>query len=125
MSCAFADGDQVFIRVKANFTHAGEMMGVPATGRRVTVVEHDAFRIVDGKITEYWSVPDMLSMMQQIGAIPPAGIKRPMSAAPLRVCLLALAVALFLLACGEVRPTPGPREAALWERAEQPQCSHQ
>ena len=67
----FAEVDQVFIRIKATFTHAGEMMGVPATGKSVTIVEHDAFRIVDGKITEQWSVPDILSMMQQIAAMPP------------------------------------------------------
>ena len=66
----FAEGDQVFIRHKASFTHAGEMMGVPATGKRVTTVEHNAFRIVDGKIRDQWVVPDMLGMMQQIGAIP-------------------------------------------------------
>ena len=31
------------------------------------------FRVADGKIVEHWGMPDLLALLSQIGAIPPAG----------------------------------------------------
>jgi predicted ester cyclase len=65
----FADSDLVFMRHKMTFTHVGEFVGSPPTDKRVSVVGHNVQRIVDGKVTEFWGVPDIMGMMQQTGVI--------------------------------------------------------
>jgi steroid delta-isomerase-like uncharacterized protein len=67
-----ASGDKVWTRKTFNGTHLGPFMGVPPTGKKITVDVMDVFRIENGKIAEHWGVSDMLSLMQQIGVIPPA-----------------------------------------------------
>ena len=68
-----AEGDKVVLRFTFRGTHQGEFMGVGPTGKQVTMPGIDIFRIVDGKIVELWGQEDMLSMMQQLGAIPEPG----------------------------------------------------
>lgn len=65
--------DQVMIRWSMTGTHGGELFGVPATGRSVSVTGFDLFRIEKGRIVELWQNWDQLGMMQQIGAIPTPG----------------------------------------------------
>ena len=48
-------------------------MGMPPTGKRVTVDVMDLCRFSGGKIVEHWGLTDNLSMMQQLGAIPAPG----------------------------------------------------
>jgi predicted ester cyclase len=69
----FADGDLVFMRHKMTFTHVGEFVGSPATDERVSVVGHNVQRIVDGKVAEFWGLPEIMGKMQQIGVIPSPG----------------------------------------------------
>ena len=46
-------------------------MGLPASGRRAEIRLIDIMRFDDaGKICEHWGVMDMLTMLQQLGAIP-------------------------------------------------------
>ena len=52
----------------ATGTHRGEFMGIPATGKAVSVHLSDLVRVENGKITEHWGVMDMAAMMQQLGA---------------------------------------------------------
>ena len=65
-----ADGEQVAARWRIDVTHTGEFMGIPPTGKRLTISSIDIFRIVNGKIAEQWVVADTLGMLQQLGAIP-------------------------------------------------------
>lgn len=65
-----AEADKVTKVWTANSTHKGELMGIPATGKRIKVKGIEVFRIVDGKIAEIWAVMDNLGMMQQLGVIP-------------------------------------------------------
>ena len=65
-----AEGDMVATRWTGTGTQTGTLMGVPPTGRRVTVSGIDICRIADERIVEYWQELDTLSMLQQIGAIP-------------------------------------------------------
>ena len=71
-----ASGDKVVARVLATGTHTGEaFMGVPTTGKRVTVELIDIIRFGDdGLAHEHWGVFDSLGMMQQLGAIPAAPV---------------------------------------------------
>ncbi|KRB46897.1 hypothetical protein ASD90_00390 [Terrabacter sp. Root181] len=64
-------GDRTIARVAASGTQRGEFMGLPASGRHAETQLIDIMRFdADGKIVEHWGVMDMLTMMQQLGAIP-------------------------------------------------------
>ena len=65
-----AEGDKVVISVTNTASHKGVFQGIPATGKKVVFNAVDIFRVVDGKITDEWSFPDQLGMMQQLGIIP-------------------------------------------------------
>ncbi len=66
-----AEGDKVVMRSTWSGTHQGEFMGIPATGRRVTVSAIDISRVADGRMVEHWEQFDALGLMQQLGAVPP------------------------------------------------------
>lgn len=65
-----AEGDMVVIRETARGTHTRVFLGIPATGKEVTVSNNEIDRIVEGKIVEQWVGLDMLSLMQQLGVVP-------------------------------------------------------
>lgn len=67
------EGDEVATRVTGSGTHKGDFMGIPPTGKRATWSSMGFFRVTDGKIVEHWGIPDLLSLMQQLGAIPAPG----------------------------------------------------
>ena len=62
-----AEGDKVWIRVKATGTHTGEFLGLTPTGKKITITSVDIFRIVDGKIVQGWTVNDFLDFYKQLG----------------------------------------------------------
>jgi len=64
-----AEGDKVFTRWSAHGTHSGDFMGIPATGKSVTVTGMIVDRIANGKIVESWSEFDQMGMMQQLGVV--------------------------------------------------------
>ena len=69
-----ASGDKVVARVRVTGTQQGELMGMPATGKRVDVQLIDIIRFGDdGLAHEHWGVFDALAMMQQLGAVPDGG----------------------------------------------------
>lgn len=68
-----ASGDKVWSYITIRGTHKGEFMGIPASGKKIEVKAIDIVRFVDGKGAEHWGVTDMLTMMQQIGAVPEPG----------------------------------------------------
>lgn len=65
-----AQGDTVAVRVRWSGTHTGNLMGIPATGKRVSVEDMHVERIANGKIVERFAVTGMMSLLQQIGVIP-------------------------------------------------------
>ena len=68
-----AEGDKVWVRVKCTGTHTGEWnhFGVqfPPTGKKVTMMMVDIWRIVNGKLVEGSEVDDSLDFLKQLGAI--------------------------------------------------------
>ncbi len=68
-----AEGEKVFTRMTFEGTHNGEFMGIPATGRQVSIDVIDTFRLQGGRITDHWGMADQLSMMQQMGIVSPPG----------------------------------------------------
>jgi predicted ester cyclase len=73
----FADGDKVMLLTVGRGTHRGELLGIAPTGRRVTFTGMRTFRIVEGKIAEYWVLWDWLGLWQQLGTIPQRDRPRP------------------------------------------------
>ena len=65
-----AEGDKVATRKTFHGTHGGEFMGIPPSGRGVSMGPIDIVRISDGRVVEHWSMGDTLGMMQQLGVIP-------------------------------------------------------
>lgn len=65
-----AEGDKVFSRFTWSGTHEGAFLGVPATGRRITVKGMVIDRLVAGKMADSRILMDSLGMMQQLGALP-------------------------------------------------------
>jgi steroid delta-isomerase-like uncharacterized protein len=66
-----ASGDKAVARVRVSGTHQGEFMGIPATGKPVSLNIIDITRFGDdGLAREHWGVTDQLAMMQQLGVIP-------------------------------------------------------
>lgn len=65
-----AEDERVAVRVSHTGTHRGEFMGVPPTGRQVTVSATGIFRCKDGKLVENRVVFDAFGLLQQLGVIP-------------------------------------------------------
>jgi steroid delta-isomerase-like uncharacterized protein len=65
-----AEGDKVVHRFTLHCTHQGEFMGVPATGKVVTLTGIYITRVAGGKVVEDWRAVDDLGLLQQLGAIP-------------------------------------------------------
>ena len=63
------EGDIVIERAHVRATHAGELAGIPASGKPVTWTELHAYRIANGLISEIWSEADLLGVMAQIGVM--------------------------------------------------------
>lgn len=68
-----AEGDRVATRWSAVGTHRGPLLGLAPTGKVVRVTGVNVGRFVDGKIAESWFNFDMLTLLQQLGAIPSRG----------------------------------------------------
>jgi len=66
----FESGDHVAARFALHLIHAGEFMGVPATGKPADLYITTMLHVRDGRCVERWSTADMLSVLIQIGAVP-------------------------------------------------------
>jgi steroid delta-isomerase-like uncharacterized protein len=68
-----AEGDKVVVRTTYRGTHQAELMGIPATGKQVTVTSIEILRCAGDQLAEHWAAVDQLGMLQQLGVIPPPG----------------------------------------------------
>ena len=69
------DGDTVATRWTVVGRNTGQLMGMPPTGKEVTVAGITYSKISDGQVHESWASWDTLSMLQQLGAVPEAATK--------------------------------------------------
>ena len=65
-----AEGDTVVVRWNNTATHSGSFMGIPPSGRVLTISGIDVHRLRDGRMAEHWHVVEELQMLQQLGVIP-------------------------------------------------------
>lgn len=64
------EGEYVFGRGEISGTHEGEFFGIPGSGKKVHWTGTRLFRVQDMKVTDGWFNVDMVSLLQQMGAIP-------------------------------------------------------
>jgi len=65
-----AEGDKIAARFTMRGTHQGAFFGVPPTGRKIAVQAMNFYRLSDGQFVEERGQPDLLGLLQQIGAVP-------------------------------------------------------
>lgn len=68
-----AEDDRVTARFTARGIHKGAFMGLPATGKSITMTGIEIFRMENGRIAELWGEANLLGLMQQLGILPPLG----------------------------------------------------
>jgi steroid delta-isomerase-like uncharacterized protein len=68
-----AEGEKVVQRRSYQGTHQGELFGIPASGKPVSVSQITVSRVADGKFVEEWAETDFLGMLQQLGVVPRMG----------------------------------------------------
>ena len=66
------EGDTVAARFLMRGTHQGNLTGIPPTGKPIQVQAMNFYRLTDGQFIEEHGQPDMLGLLQQIGAAPAA-----------------------------------------------------
>jgi predicted ester cyclase len=62
--------DKVVVRYSSSGTHKGKIMGIAPTGNEISPTGISILRIENNMIVEEWCSHDMLTTLQQIGAIP-------------------------------------------------------
>jgi steroid delta-isomerase-like uncharacterized protein len=65
-------GDKVAAHWMMRGTHQGSFLGNPPTGRPITVKGIIFARLRNGQIVENWTLVDQMSMLEQLGVIPPS-----------------------------------------------------
>jgi steroid delta-isomerase-like uncharacterized protein len=68
-----AEGDMVASEMVMTGTHQAEFVGIPPTGRKISVHFMDMARVRGGQFSEHWGLADTGSLMAQLGVTPPAG----------------------------------------------------
>jgi steroid delta-isomerase-like uncharacterized protein len=62
-----AEGDKVVTRWTAKGTHQGDFLGLPPTGKQVTIKAIQIHQVIDGRIIAIWEEIDMLGLRKQLG----------------------------------------------------------
>jgi steroid delta-isomerase-like uncharacterized protein len=65
-----SSGDYVMLRWLATGTHDGELMGIPATNKRVVTHGCTVEEVRNGKMVREWVYWDTGNMLRQIGILP-------------------------------------------------------
>ncbi|MCP1386203.1 hypothetical protein GVN20_21385 [Runella sp. CRIBMP] len=63
--------DKVVHRWSLLGTDTGGVMGMPPSGKTITLTGTTIVRMADGKIAERWANVDELGLLQQLGVVPP------------------------------------------------------
>lgn len=65
-----ADDNKVMVRFTMTGTQTNPFMGMPASGKKVCVIAMNIYEFKEGKIIREHGLPDLFSMLVQLGAIP-------------------------------------------------------
>ena len=61
-----AEGDLVTTRKTIRGTHRGEIFGIPATQRAVSIAVIDVVRVKDGRYVEHWGINTLPSVLAEL-----------------------------------------------------------
>ncbi|MGH1518670.1 ester cyclase [Chryseobacterium sp. JK1] len=61
-----AEGDLVTTRKNISGTHTGELMGIPATGQKISIDVIDIVKVKDGKYIEHWGINTLPVVLAQL-----------------------------------------------------------
>lgn len=64
------EGDKVAARFRMEGTHRGDFFGTPPTGKTISVRALNFYQLTDGQVVREQGQPDLLGILQQIGAAP-------------------------------------------------------
>lgn len=59
-------GDRVAVRWSAEGTHAGDLRGLPATGKHLRFTGQTIYQMKEGQVTGHWQVVDRLGFLEQL-----------------------------------------------------------
>ncbi|MDB5152635.1 MAG: hypothetical protein JWR54_1386 [Mucilaginibacter sp.] len=65
-----AENEKVAVRFTMQGTHKAPFFGVPPSEKSIHVQAMNFYRILNGQIVEEYGQPDLLGVLQQIGAFP-------------------------------------------------------
>ncbi len=65
-----SDGDRIAVRWSVQMKHINEFEGIKATGREVGMTGMTFFHMQKGQIIEAWDEWNLISMLNQLGAMP-------------------------------------------------------
>ncbi len=63
---SFKETDIIEADMKMSATQTGELMGIPATGRKIDFDVHERARFVDGKLAERWARVDLEDIKRRL-----------------------------------------------------------
>lgn len=61
-----AEGDKVVTRKNISGTQTGNLMGIPPTGKKISIDVIDIVRIKNGKYAEHWGINTLSSVIAQL-----------------------------------------------------------
>lgn len=64
----FSTDDRVAVRFVIHGTHTGTFLGIPATGRAVTIAANVLLHVRGGRVSALYGVFDEAGLLRQIGA---------------------------------------------------------
>ena len=67
---SFGTDDRAVVRFILRGTHTAPFMGIPASGKSISVPGMVVLHIGDGRVRKLHAIFDQMSMMRQLGAIP-------------------------------------------------------
>lgn len=69
---SFESGDRACVEHIMTGTHKGDLPGLPATGKAISIRMAEVYELKDGKISKASEYYDGMTMLQQLGMLPPA-----------------------------------------------------
>jgi steroid delta-isomerase-like uncharacterized protein len=67
LAAMVADDESIAFAYTLSGTHNGPLMGIPATGKKISIRGVQLSKFRDGKMVERWGSSDQLGMLQQLG----------------------------------------------------------
>jgi predicted ester cyclase len=63
------EGNRIAVYGKVRGVHKGELMGIPPTGKEISISLMIIYEVENNQIVNHWMVSDNFALMQQLGVI--------------------------------------------------------